>query len=97
MGKYGLNSPFVFSFLTNEPGKESWPIIGATFILMQQKPENPARNSEVLKLSAKKSPVMPNFYVEIREEFWNGSGNNCLPGHSISITISLKQFIGWLC
>jgi phosphate transport system substrate-binding protein len=38
-----------YEILTNEPGKESWPITGATFILMQQKPADPARNSEVLK------------------------------------------------
>lgn len=27
--------------LTNQPGKESWPITGATFILVHEKPQNP--------------------------------------------------------
>ena len=38
-----------YEILTDEPGKASWPISGATFILMQKKAANPARNAEVLK------------------------------------------------
>ena len=39
--------------LTNEPGAESWPIAGATFILMHKQPQDPAaaaRGPEVLRL-----------------------------------------------
>ena len=35
--------------LTNEPGKNSWPITGATFILMQKVQDKPAQGTEVLK------------------------------------------------
>jgi len=37
------NAPGFYELLTNEPGKASWPITGATFILMhkiQDKPES---------------------------------------------------------
>ena len=39
-------APGFYLLLTDQPGKESWPITGATFILMhkkQAKPENAAR------------------------------------------------------
>ena len=35
--------------LTNEPGKYSWPITGATFILMHQTQDHPQQGAEVLK------------------------------------------------
>jgi phosphate transport system substrate-binding protein len=35
--------------LTNEPGAESWPISGATFILVYKQPKDPAAVAEVLK------------------------------------------------
>ena len=35
--------------LTNEPGGESWPITGATFIIMYKKPVDPAAAAEALK------------------------------------------------
>jgi phosphate transport system substrate-binding protein len=35
--------------LTDQPGKASWPITGASFILMQAKQEKPANGAEVLK------------------------------------------------
>ncbi|MES2770787.1 MAG: phosphate ABC transporter substrate-binding protein PstS [Pseudomonadota bacterium] len=35
--------------LTAQPGKDSWPITGATFILMQQVQDNPKQALEVLK------------------------------------------------
>jgi phosphate transport system substrate-binding protein len=35
--------------LTNEQGKNAWPITGATFILMQKVPGNPAQATNVLK------------------------------------------------
>lgn len=38
-----------YQVLTNQPGKESWPISGATFILMHTKQDNAADAKEVLK------------------------------------------------
>jgi len=38
-----------YQILTNQPGKESWPISGATFILMHGKQDKPANATEVLK------------------------------------------------
>ena len=35
--------------LTNEPGAGTWPITGATFILMHKKAQNPAASAEALK------------------------------------------------
>ena len=38
-----------YQILTNEPGKEAWPISGATFILMHEKQDKPASATEVLR------------------------------------------------
>ena len=38
-----------FEILTNEPGKDSWPITGATFILIYKSQEKPANAAEMLK------------------------------------------------
>jgi phosphate transport system substrate-binding protein len=38
-----------YQILTNQPGKEAWPISGATFILMHTKQYKPANATEVLK------------------------------------------------
>lgn len=38
-----------YQILTNQPGKESWPITGATFIVMQATADKPAQTAEVLK------------------------------------------------
>jgi phosphate transport system substrate-binding protein len=38
-----------YQLLTNQPGKDSWPISGATFILMHAKQDKPANGTEVLK------------------------------------------------
>ena len=38
-----------YQILTNQSGKESWPISGATFILMHAKQDKPANGVEVLK------------------------------------------------
>jgi phosphate transport system substrate-binding protein len=38
-----------YEILTNQPGKDSWPITGATFILVYKSPEKPQQASEVLK------------------------------------------------
>ena len=38
-----------YEILTNMPGKESWPITGATFILVHKSPDKPQQVAEVLK------------------------------------------------
>ncbi len=42
-------APGFYEILTNEPGKESWPIAAATFILMHKSQDNPAAGKEVVK------------------------------------------------
>lgn len=43
------NAPGFYEILTDEPGKNSWPITGATFILMRKSQANAANAKEVLK------------------------------------------------
>jgi phosphate transport system substrate-binding protein len=43
------NAPGYYVILTDEPGKASWPITGATFILMHKEQKEPERAAEVLK------------------------------------------------
>ena len=43
------HSPGFYEILTDEPGKDSWPITGATFILMHKVQANAASANEVLK------------------------------------------------
>ncbi|GAB3243387.1 type 2 periplasmic-binding domain-containing protein [Chitinimonas naiadis] len=43
------NAPGFYEILTNEPGKASWPIVGATFILMHKKQDKAQNAAEVLK------------------------------------------------
>jgi phosphate transport system substrate-binding protein len=38
-----------YQILTNQPGKDSWPITGATFILMHKKQDKPAQATTTLK------------------------------------------------
>jgi phosphate transport system substrate-binding protein len=38
-----------YQILTNEPGAESWPITGATFILMHKVQDKPAQAASTLK------------------------------------------------
>ncbi|MFO1273988.1 MAG: phosphate ABC transporter substrate-binding protein PstS [Rubrivivax sp.] len=38
-----------YQVLTDQPGKDSWPITGATFILMHKAPEKPANAAAALK------------------------------------------------
>ncbi len=38
-----------YQILTNQPGKDSWPLSGATFILMHTSQDKPANGSEALK------------------------------------------------
>ncbi|MDP3688567.1 MAG: phosphate ABC transporter substrate-binding protein PstS [Sulfurimicrobium sp.] len=42
-------APGFYEILTDEPGKASWPITGATFILMHKSQANPAQAAQVLK------------------------------------------------
>lgn len=42
-------APGFYEILTNQPGKTSWPITGASFILMHKNQANPAQAKEVLK------------------------------------------------
>jgi phosphate transport system substrate-binding protein len=42
-------APGFYEIITNEPGKESWPIAAATFILMHKSQEKAANGKEVLK------------------------------------------------
>lgn len=43
------SAPGFYEILTNEPGKTTWPIAGATFILMQKVQLKPENGVEVLK------------------------------------------------
>jgi len=43
------HSPGFYEILTDEPGKDSWPITGATFILMHKSQANANRAKEALK------------------------------------------------
>jgi phosphate transport system substrate-binding protein len=43
------NSDHYYVILTNEPGADSWPIAGATFILMYKQPADPAASAEAIK------------------------------------------------
>jgi len=46
------HSPGFYQILTDEPGAKSWPISGATFILMHKTPADAAAASEALKFFA---------------------------------------------
>ena len=46
------NAPGFYQILTDQPGKTSWPISGASFILMYAKPDKPQNTAEVLKFFA---------------------------------------------
>lgn len=43
------HAPGFYMVLTNQPGRHSWPITGASFILLHKKAENAAQTKEVLK------------------------------------------------
>jgi phosphate transport system substrate-binding protein len=38
-----------YQILTNEPGKDAWPIVGATFVLLHTTQDKPAQGMETLK------------------------------------------------
>ena len=42
-------APGFYQILTNQPGKTSWPITGASFILLHTKQDKPQNGAEVLK------------------------------------------------
>jgi phosphate transport system substrate-binding protein len=48
-GAQWAKTPGFGVILTNQPGKASWPITGASFVLMHTKPADPAKSKEVLK------------------------------------------------
>ena len=48
----GTGTPGFGVILTDQPGAESWPIAGATFILMHKQPQDPAAAAEALKFFA---------------------------------------------
>lgn len=45
-------APGFYMILTDQPGQNSWPITGATFILMHKVQDNPGQAQEVLKFFA---------------------------------------------
>jgi phosphate transport system substrate-binding protein len=45
-------APGFYLILTDQPGKESWPITGATFILMHKQQDNPEKAKAVLSFFA---------------------------------------------
>jgi phosphate transport system substrate-binding protein len=76
------SAPGFYLILTDQTGKESWPITGATFILMYKRQDQPERAKEVLKFfdwayknggqlaeSLDYIPMPPNA-VTIFEESW---------------------------
>ena len=42
-------SSSLYQLLTNQPGKDAWPVMGATYVLLQATPDKPARSEETLK------------------------------------------------
>jgi phosphate transport system substrate-binding protein len=46
------NAPGFYMILTDSAGAQSWPIAGATFILLPKQPKDPAATSEALKFFA---------------------------------------------
>jgi len=48
-GAQWAKTPGFSVVLTNQPGKDSWPVTGASFILMHQNPSDAAKSKEVLK------------------------------------------------
>jgi phosphate transport system substrate-binding protein len=76
------NAPGYYLMLTNQPGKDSWPITGATFLLVHAKPKHPAKVEAVLKFfdwafahgddaSAKLDYIpMPTKVVDMIEKTW---------------------------
>jgi phosphate transport system substrate-binding protein len=76
------DAPGLYLILTNQPGADTWPITGATFILMHKKQDQPDRAKQVLQffdwayrngadMAKSLSYVpMPPSAVEIFEDSW---------------------------
>lgn len=76
-------APGMYLVLTDQPGKDSWPITGASFILMHKAQENPERAVEALKFFAWSFAngekmateldyvAMPPNVVKMVQELWN--------------------------
>ena len=74
-----------YEILTNKSGQNSWPITGATFILMHKSQANPAQALEVLKFFAWTYThgdemaleldyiPMPDNIVELIEDSWKAN------------------------
>ena len=77
-----------YEIITNEPGKESWPIAAATFILVHKTQENPAVAKEVLnffhygytegdKMAESLDYVpLPDNVVKLIEKHWSSNIKN---------------------
>ncbi len=91
-------APGFYLILTNQPGKDTWPIAGATFILMHKVQQNPENAKEVLSFfdwaykngaqmakSLDYVPMPPNA-VQIFEDSWKQivgpDGKPVWDGHS---------------
>ena len=78
------NAPGFYQILTDQPGKTSWPITGASFILMQTKQDKPQNAAEVVKFfdwafkngqkmaSDLDYVPMPDGVVKLIAEAWKG-------------------------
>ena len=78
-----MHTPGMAVVLVNQPGKDSWPITGASFILMHKEQEDAAKAKEVLKffdwcyknggdMASKLLYVpIPNNVVKIVEALWS--------------------------
>lgn len=81
-------APGFYEILTNEPGKDSWPITGASFILIYKSQADAAKGAEVLrffewalkngqKLAAEMDYVpMPAAVIKLIEDAWRKDVKN---------------------
>lgn len=77
------HAPGFYVILTNQPGEKSWPITGASFILVYKRPQHPEQVQAVLKFfdwayrngdqtAAKLNYVpLPKSVVELVEQAWH--------------------------
>jgi phosphate transport system substrate-binding protein len=88
------NAKHFYTILTDQPGAKSWPIAGATFILMQRRPQDQTASIEALKFfdwaykngdqmaSDLDYVPMPDSVVKLIEQYWKdnikGSGGGPL-------------------
>jgi phosphate transport system substrate-binding protein len=79
------NAKDFYMILTDQPGAQSWPIAGATFILMQRRPSDQTASIEALKFfdwayangdqmaSDLDYVPMPDSVVKLIHDYWKGS------------------------